>query len=126
MFGKMMWHRAKDLWQHNRKALIAFVVVVCLAGFFGARATTQFIYWADPQHQDQTLAGWMTPRYVARSYDVPPTIIRDALFLGLDGPPMRTSVAAIAADNNVTLTELQVRVDQAVNAWRKANPRPRP
>jgi hypothetical protein len=121
-----MWHRLTDLWNHNRIALIAFVTVVCLAGYFGARTTAQVIYWADPTHQDQTLAGWMTPRYVARSYNVPPEVMREAFFLDPNGPPKRTSVDAIAAINDVSVAELQSRVDEAVTAWRAENPRPTP
>ena len=105
---------------------MAFVTVVCLAGFFGVRSASQFIYWSDPQHQDQTLAGWMTPRYVARSYNVPTEVVRDAFFLYLEGPPKRRSVEAIATDNDVTVAALQARVDHAVTIWRDANPRPQP
>lgn len=35
----------------------------------------------DPAHQDQDLAAWMTPRYVAQSYKLPPNVLGPALFL---------------------------------------------
>ena len=121
-----MWHRVKDIWQHNRMALMAFVAVLCLAGFFGFKSVSQFIYWADPQHQDQTLAGWMTPRYVARSYNVPPEVVQAAFALDQDAPPRRISLDTLAAENNVTIDALQSDLDTAVAAWRAANPRRSP
>jgi hypothetical protein len=118
-----MWHRVNDLWQHNRKALMAFVAVLCLAGFFGVKSISQFIYWSDPQHQDQPLAGWMTPRYVAQSYRVPPEVVQSAFHLDTDAPPRRISLETLAGDNDMTMDEMQARVDMTVAAWRAANPR---
>lgn len=118
-----MWHRVKDLWQHNRLALLAFVTVICLAGFFGFKSVSQFIYWSDPRHQNQSLEGWMTPRYVAQSYQVPPEVIQNALDLDVDAPPRRISLESLAAQGDLTLNELQSRIDTAVAAWRAANPR---
>ena len=117
-----MWHRIKDLWKHDRKVLLSFLAVICIAGFFGFKALAQFIYWADPQHQDQTLAGWMTPRYVAQSYQVPPEVVQDAFELDVNAPPRRISLDALAAQSDQTIEELQSRVDIAVHAWRAANP----
>ena len=121
-----MWHRTKDLWQHNRMALMAFLAVLCLAGFFGFKSVSQFVYWADPQNQDQTLAGWMTPRYVAQSYHVPPEVIQTAFGLDMDAAPRRISLETLTAENDMTLEAMQSRVDTAVAAWRSANPRPSP
>ena len=115
-----MWHFLKDIWAHNRLALLAFVAVVAIAGYFGVRAAGQFIYWADPAHQDQPLAGWMTPRYVSRSYDVPPPVILDALEMDREAIPRRASLDTIAAEQDMTLDEMQLRVETAVTAWRTA------
>ncbi|PJI92100.1 hypothetical protein BC777_0944 [Yoonia maricola] len=120
-----MWHRVKDLWQYNRLALMAFGLVLCLAGFFGFKSVSQFLYWSDPAHQDQAVAGWMTPRYVAQSYRVPPQVIQNALDLAFDGPPRRISLDTLAAEQGLTMAAIQARVDTAVAAWRAQNPRPR-
>lgn len=121
-----MWHRLRLLWQHNRIALLAFLCALALAGFFGVRTTASAIYWADPAHSNQPLAGWMTPRYVAQSYRVPPEAVFGAFFVDPDAPRRRRSLDRIAADNGVTLDVLQDRVDAAVAAWRAENPRPAP
>lgn len=116
-----MWHRIKDLWQHNRLALLAFVIAVGALGVFGGRTISHMIYWADPAHQDQALAIWMTPRYVARSHDVPPEVVQQAFFLTPDGPPTRVSMGKIAIENDMTIAQLQDRLDIFVATWRAAN-----
>lgn len=117
-----MWHLLKDLWQHNRRLLIAFGVALCALGFFGVRSVSHLIYWADPRHQDQPLARWMTPRFVARSYDVPPAVVQDAFFLDKGGPPVRVSVEKITSHNDISIAELQERLDEIVAIWRAEHP----
>lgn len=110
--------RLSHLWQHHRIGLLVFVVVIALTGVFGVRTVSQVIYWADPAKQDQPLAGWMTPRYVARSYDVPPEVLIEALLGDRRPPNERMSIDGIAADQGVDIDELQSRVDEAVAAFR--------
>lgn len=121
-----MQHRMKYLWHHHRLALLAFATALSLAGFFGVKSVSQFIYWNDPQHQDQALAGWMTPRYIARSYDVPLEVVQEAFALAADVPPRRISLETLAAERGVTALALQSRLDRAVAAWRTENPRSAP
>ncbi|MFQ1700720.1 hypothetical protein ACJ5NV_08995 [Loktanella agnita] len=118
-----MRRRLSYLWRRQRLALIAFVAVTGIAGFFGFHTVRQAIYWSDPMHQDQPLDGWMTPRYVARSYDIPPHVAGPALFLTPDAPPRRISLDAIAAEQNVSINDLQVRIDAAVTDWRAGGER---
>ena len=99
---------------------MAFVVALCTLGFFGARSLAATIYWMDPAHQDQPLAGWMTPRYVARSYKLPPEVLGEALFLVKGETPRRISLEALAAENDTTLDALQSRIDAAAAEWRAA------
>jgi len=113
-----MWHRLKDLWTHNRYLLIAFVVAICLSVFFSARAISQFVYWADPARQDQTLAGWMTPRYVGKSYDIPPEIIQEAFDLQQDGNPRRISLDKLSEEKGISLNDMQSQLDVTVARWR--------
>jgi hypothetical protein len=118
-----MWLSIKDLWRHNRILLVAFVTALSLAGFFGVKAASQMIYWADPAHQDQTIAGWMTPRYVGQSYQVPPAVIEDALQITRGLTPRRASLETLAIENDMSMDEMQASVDEAVARWRAANPR---
>lgn len=117
-----MWHHLKDFWTYNRAAFLAFVVVFALAGVFGARAVTHYIYWSDPGKQNQRLAGWMTPRYVAKSYDVPPEVIKTAWNLNPDSALRRASLDTIAQELGLTLEEMQQRVAAAALAFHAAQP----
>ncbi len=113
-----MLARVKVLWSHHRGLLLAFIAMLCVAGYFAVNAVAAAIYWNDPRHQDQALAGWMTPRYVAQSYDLPPRILGPALFFEPGDPPRRRRLEDIASANNVTLEELQQRVIEAAAAFR--------
>jgi hypothetical protein len=64
----------RQLWQHYHKALIAFAIAVVAVLYFGFQTLTHALYWNYPAHRDQALAGWMTPRYVANSYAIPPEV----------------------------------------------------
>ncbi|SEW05592.1 hypothetical protein SAMN04488515_0844 [Cognatiyoonia koreensis] len=116
-----MIDRIKRLWAHHRLLLLGFCVALAALGFFGVRTLSATLYWMDPAHQDQPIAGWMTPRYVARSYQLPPEVLGDALFLVKGDGPRRVSLDVIAAENNLTLDALQTRIDEAAAAWRAQN-----
>jgi hypothetical protein len=96
--------------------LLVFCLVIGAFGFFGFKTVSAAIYWADPAHQEEPLAGWMTPRYVARSYQLPPALLGEALFFNPEQAPRRVSLAEIAAQNAVTLDDLQARIDAAAIA----------
>lgn len=107
----------KHLWKTHRLALVAFSVALAALGYFGVKTVSATIYWMDPAHQNQTLAPWMTPRYVGQSYHLPREVVLDALMMDPDAPPRRVSLRDIASDNNVTLDDLQSRVDAAAAAF---------
>lgn len=113
-----MIDRARHLWAHHRSALMVFALILGMVGFFAIRTVAATVYWMDPAHQDQTVAPWMTPRYIARSYKLPPDVLGPALFLEKDAPPRRTSLDRIAAENGLSLQALQLRIDAAATKWR--------
>ncbi|MEJ6398090.1 hypothetical protein [Yoonia sp. 208BN28-4] len=112
----MIRDRILFLWQFHRPLLLVFCLILGALGFFGVRTVSAAIYWADPAHQEQPLAAWMTPRYVSRSYQIPPEVLEEALFLDPDAPIRRVSLGQIAKENEVTLDVLQSRVDAAAEA----------
>jgi hypothetical protein len=97
---------------------MAFIVALCALGFFGVRTISSTLYWMDPDHQNQALAGWMTPRYVMRSYQLPPDVLGPALFLVKNTAPRRISLDTIAAENGLTMDDLQIRIDVAAAQMR--------
>lgn len=110
-------NRIKHLWAHHRLVVMAFLTVLVVIGFFGIKTFSAMIYWQDPAHQSQDIEPWMTPRYISRSYRLPPEILGPVLFLEKDMPPRRVSIGTIAAENSLTMEELQIRIDEAAAAW---------
>jgi len=112
-----MWHRINDIWTHHKLPALALVMVVAVAGVFGTRAISQMIYWSNPAKLEQPLQGWMTPRYIGRSYDVPPEVVQRAFDLESPTIPHRRSLDKIMAAQGSTLETLQARLDAAVAAY---------
>ncbi len=110
------------LWAHNRPALIAFVVVAIVTVGFGVRLVLFGMYWSDPAHQDQTPQGWMTPRYIARSWDVPPEVVTDALDLQMP-PARRMTLEEIATDRSMPMPVLADQIMDAMDTYRAETPR---
>ena len=106
---------ARNLWRKHRFLVIAFITALVVTAFFAARLVVFSLYWAEPARQDQPVEGWMTPRYVALSYDLPPGVVREVLELeAVDGE--RRTLEEIAEDSGLTLEEIQQRVDEAVRS----------
>lgn len=94
-----------------------FLIALALTVFFGIRTVTGAMYWADPAHRDQEIAGWMTPRYVAMSWQVPPEVVISAL--ALPRPEGRMPrIEDIAAERNTTVDAVSDRVRAAIEAYR--------
>lgn len=108
----------RRLWARHRGLTLAFLVAAVLTAFFLMRFIGAAIYWADPAHQDRPIAGWMPVRYVARSWEVPPEILGDAL--GLDPVPgPRRTIAEIAAQRGRSVQELAAELREAIAAYRE-------
>jgi hypothetical protein len=78
-------------------------------------ATTKLadaIYFDDPEHQNQTLAAWMTPRYVALSYDLPRPVVFELLGIVPD-TDHRRRLDHLAARLGISLEELTLKVRSA-------------
>lgn len=114
----------RHLWAHHRAALCAFVLALAALGYFGGKTVSSTIYWMDPAHIEQPLAGWMTPRYIGQSYGLPREAVLEALMMDPDAPPQRVSLSEIATRNDMTMDDLQARVDAAADLW-GANQPPR-
>lgn len=94
------------------------VLALVLAGAFALRTVSAALYWADPAHRDQTIEGWMPPRYVARSWDVPPDVVAEALGL-VSGEAGRRNLEQIARDQGVPVEALIERLTLSIALWRE-------
>ncbi len=105
----------KHLWRNHKLLLIAFTLAATLTIAFGVRMLAFSIYWNDPNHQNQPIEGWMTPRYVALSYGLERDEVRQ--LLGLDPAPVaRETLRNILKRQNETLGAFQTRLDALVAA----------
>jgi hypothetical protein len=117
----------RRLWRTAPLLTAGLVVSLAVAFVFAGRLVLDAVYWRDPRHQDVTIAPWMTPRYVAHSWDVPPEVIRAAL--GIDPRQERrgpVSLRALAEAQEIPLPELIARLEVAIAAYRAAHPEARP
>lgn len=119
-----VWRR---LWREQRAVLVAFLVALALAGFFGGRIVVRTIYWANPAHRMQAPEGWMTPGYIARSWHLPVEEV-DAI-LGIEngpelvgkGPPTLERIARVL---DVPVQDLIGRLEAGLPATSGAKPAP--
>lgn len=100
----------------TRHPLPTGVLVIALAGltWFGARFVSELLYFSDPAHQQQSLAPWMSPYYVAKSWDLPrEVIIRE---MQLEPDHKQPTLADVVEHMGITLPELEARIRKAKDA----------
>lgn len=111
----------KKLWRHNRWLTLAFLVTLTLALLFIIRAGVFFVYWQN--HAEEPIQGWMTIRYIAKSYRVDPELVHEAIGLGHEGPDRRPLIR-IARDTEQPLDKLTQAIVTAIEADRAARGMP--
>ena len=79
------------------------------------------IYFNDPRHKNANLQGWMTPRYVVLSYDIPRDVALEVLGLDQEATGRRLHMRDIAQLQQIDLAELTQRVRIAAENYREAN-----
>lgn len=111
--------RLRAAWVKAPWLLSAFALAAALTLYFGISTVLDAIYWADPRHIDQEIAGWMSPGYIAMSWDVPREVMIEALDRapGLGGPHR---LEDIAQERGVTLDTLVEEVQAAIQTYRES------
>lgn len=103
----------RRLWKDAPFLTFGLVVSLVVAGFFAVRLALGMLYWADPRHQDMAIEPWMTPRFVAMSWQIPPEIVREALTLDRhEGRP--ASLEHLAQDRDVPVEALIKVLNDAI------------
>lgn len=97
------------LWQTQRLAVIVLLVSALALTVFAVRFVRVTLYFNDPAHIQQPLEAWMAPRYVGRSYDLPPEVARELFRITPDGQG-RPTMGRIAQEMGLTLAELEALV----------------
>lgn len=97
-----------------------FILALGLVAFFTVRSVIALIYWSDPAHRDQPIEGWMTPRYVVQSWQLPPELMIEVLDTG-PMPGRRLTLREIAERQGTTVKDLAARITAAIDAHRAAS-----
>jgi hypothetical protein len=106
-----------------RRVLIGVLAAATIfIAIFSVRAVASFIYWQDAAHQFQPIAGWMTPRYVAKSWQVPPEVVSGALGLEMSGGAGRASLEQVAEARGEDVAAVIESLDAAIAAHRATRP----
>lgn len=111
----------RKLWRTNRWLTVSFLLTLTLALVFTIRAGVFFVYWQ--HHEDEPVEGWMTIRYVAKSYRVSPGILHDAIGLPRTGPDHRPLIK-IARERDQPLDALTAQIIAAIESERAARDHP--
>ena len=88
--------------------LLFFVGTLAVTGLFAARAFRRAAYWR--QHRDETIRPWMSVRYVAHSYHVPPPVLYQAIGVEPtvhDRRPLREIAVQQHRSVDILISELQ-------------------
>ncbi|AXX98176.1 hypothetical protein [Profundibacter amoris] len=105
-----MLNRLNLLWQNHKLLLLAFILAAAATLMFAVRLVVVTLYFSNPTHQNQPLEGWMTPRYLAYSYDLTADELEQVL--GIDPSSVsRIHLKNLLKDQGITLQELQSRLD---------------
>ncbi|MCK0143540.1 hypothetical protein [Aliiroseovarius sp. F20344] len=111
----------RRMWAAAPVATVVLALALSAGVFFGARSITSWIYWNDPAHIDQPIAGWMTPRYVAYSWQVPRDVMLEALALG-DNDPKGRNLKRLAEIKGMSVEYLIKEIELAIANHRTNSP----
>ena len=103
----------RRIWQRNPGITLAFCLAVLASLFFGWRAVDMALILSN--RAEKPVAGWMTPRYIARSYGLE----RDDLAARLsttDRDDARQPLYSLAREQDVPVTDLINAVQALIDA----------
>ncbi|MGP6088947.1 hypothetical protein [Antarctobacter jejuensis] len=112
----------RRLWQEAPVLTLGFVAALLLILFFSGRLIMGAIYWGDPAHQDVPLGPWMTPRFVAMSWRVPPEVVEGTLQLNRETRGRRVTLDQLAAERGMPVSELIKDLEAAIAEHRRTHP----
>lgn len=108
----------KALWRDHPVLLTLFVLAAGLSLGFALRALVVAVLWLGPP-SDKPVAGWMTPRFIVKSYELPPEVVAEALAIPPESRP-RQPLLEIARDQGRPVAELIEAIEAAILAQGEA------
>lgn len=107
----------RRLWRRAPVLTVAMALALLLATVFALRLGIAVLHW-NAAPTDPELAGWMTPRFVAHSWKVPPEVILQSLTLEPDGFGRRITLAELALARSTPLPVLLEHLQADIAAHR--------
>lgn len=112
-FLRRVWHAAPV-------ASLVLVVALAASAAFGVRAALHWYQMPPRAERMQPVAGWMTPRYVARSWRVPPEVVLEAIDAPRPPPDGPMSLDALATFRGVPTAQVIAEAEAAIAAFHAA------
>mgnify|MGYP005849515307 CR=1 FL=1 len=91
-----------------------FAIALILTLVFAGRVVTQVVYWSDPDRKEQAVDGWMTLRYVAKSWRLAPLELYEAAGLPPQERGSRRTLEQLAKDKGIALADLIADVEAGI------------
>ncbi|NNE89959.1 MAG: hypothetical protein HKN27_17980 [Silicimonas sp.] len=116
MFTKIKSH-FKRLWSAAPVATTVLIVALAASAVFGVRSAV--FWWKAPPWAErrQEIAAWMTPRYVARSWGLPPRELAEAISAPIPPPDGPMSLEELAAFRGVQIEQVIAEARAAIAAF---------
>ncbi|WP_406870343.1 hypothetical protein ABEB22_11620 [Thioclava sp. 'Guangxiensis'] len=112
---KTRLRRCQRIWCRHRLLSIVFLLAVVLTANFAWHTIDRAIYWADPDHHERSPESWMTPRYIARSWDLPQSQVEALLQLsGTTSPQRKQRLRDLARAEGIPVDELIARLQSGL------------
>src|SRR6056297_2272484 len=107
----------RRLWRRAPWLTLAMVLAFLLALVFALRFGFAVWHWVTLP-TDPELAGWMTPRFVAHAWDLPPEVLLQALPVDAAGSGRRVTLEELAQARDIPLDRLLETVRRAISEHR--------
>lgn len=114
----------KRIWSAAPIATVILALAVAASLFFGVRSA---VFWAHHRpfaEREQAVAAWMTPRYISRSWQIPPDVLLDALDAPRPPPDGPMNLSELADYRGVPVEQVIAEAEAAIAASRGGNPMP--
>lgn len=108
----------KRLWSAAPLATALLALALAATALFGVRTALIWGHRHDRFAGEQPIQAWMTPRFIAHSWHVPPEVILEALDAPMPPPNGPMNLEKLAEFNGTSVEALIAAADGAIAAWR--------